>query len=50
MYEQLITEFPSVNVSGIAVKLEQLLNMDEQLVTESGIIKVSGIAAKFEHM
>ena len=49
MDEQLVTEFGIVKVEGIAVKLEQFLNMDEQLVTELGIVKVEGIAVKLEH-
>ena len=48
MYEQLVTEFGIVKVSGIAVKLEQFWNMYEQLVTKLGIVKVEGIAVIFE--
>ena len=50
MYEQLVTEFGIVKVSGIAVKLEQFLNMYEQSVTEFGIVKVSGISVKLEQL
>ena len=48
MDEQSVTEFPIVNVSGIAVKLEQPSNMNAQLVTELGIFKVEGSSVKLE--
>ena len=50
MCEQLITEFPSVNVSGISVIFEQPSNISEQLVTEFPSVNVSGIVVKLEHM
>ena len=51
MDEQLVTESGIIKVSGIAVKLEQPLNMSEQLVIELDIWMISIIfvdALKFE--
>ena len=51
MDEQLVTEFPSVNVSEIVVKLEQNINIREQSVTELANWMISIVASgaiKFE--